>query len=120
MSAQPVDAAATSQRISRMVRAIMAARGIREDKELANTSGVNYDTLLRRLNGKPWVAHELLAVASALEVDVATLMTGDPDDWFPRAAVPVAVTVRKPAAAAKVGKRRNLVYNSAGLGSVAA
>lgn len=118
MTTQPVDATATAQRISRTVRAVMAARDVRDDKALAEMSGVKYDTLLRRLNGKPWFAHELLAVAAALEVDVQTLIAGDPDGWFPRAATAVdlaiPVTARDIAAPKRTGKsakRRDMVYN---------
>lgn len=82
MTAQPVDRATTNARIARAVRAAMAARGVKDDKQLAALSGVKYDTLLRRLNGKPWLADEIIAVAAALDVDVSTLLYGDPDEWF--------------------------------------
>jgi len=84
MSTETVSRDATNQRIVRAVRAAMGARDVKDDKQLASLSGIKYDTLLRRLNGKPWLAEEILAVAVALDVDVRVLLESDPDDWFRR------------------------------------
>jgi hypothetical protein len=84
MTADFVDTTLANERISRAIRAAMAARGVKDAKHLAALSGIQYDTLLRRMDGKPWLASEILAVATALDVEAGALLETDPEQWFRR------------------------------------
>jgi transcriptional regulator with XRE-family HTH domain len=94
MTSEVVDISGTNERISRVIDALAAARGVHTRKDLAALVGIDEDTLGRRMNGKGkqgWRGAELLAIAAVLDVPISVLFESDPDDWF-RASPEIART----------------------------
>lgn len=84
MTAEIVDIRKENQSISATVDTLRRLRRL-TIKELAAASGMDEDTLGRRLRveGKNgWQATELKTLALALDVDLSVLYAGLPDDLF--------------------------------------